>query len=1483
MASETSYRGLTIRIGGDVTKLTKALTTANRAITTTQGQLKRLNQATRLDPGNADNMASRLDLVRRKALEVSTRLATLANAVRQVGDSKSGGSTIKELARNTEDAALDASRARDRYNELNTQLATFYNEAKKATGIDLRADKFLGDKEAWESVTNQMQKMLNEGSFGDRTSEIQRLVDNARKFKDVWHEVSSDLQEKNTVARFVDLNSELQRAKAESMALGREMAELKLADSASPQVKRLDSELDELGASANVASGYMKHLDEALRLDPGNADLVERKLAALGSQSEITQEQISKLEAKMEALGSDARDLANARGIVNLARDSANASESFKTASARVQLLKGRLEEAKAEAEQMKQAGKDSGKGYDDAQKRVKTLETQLERAEKDAEELYKEAVRLKDAHAYAQTSTEAAELKAQLAAAEREAEALQKAGKFTTGDYLEIANRLSSVITPALRRLGSYAINQADTVDSAFRDMAKTVNATDEELEELRAHAQAFSTTHFTSADQMLEIMAMGGQLGIAAENLEEFADVASSLEIATNMGSASEIAQTLGQMAAIMDDLQDESGQLDVTALTGYADAITRLGNNMPALESDISNISQRLASQANILGFTTPQVLAWSTALAATGQKSEAAGTALAKTFTMIELAVGSATGDMQVYAEQVGMSVDEFMAALQEAPEQFSDLAEEMGVETDELAASILNASGRLEGFAEVAGMTADQFAEMWANDPSAAMQAFIEGLARIDAEGGSVDAVLDELGIKSVRQKQAIEGLSQTIDILGDALQMSQDAWDGVSDQWGDAGDAAREADRKAQGFSGTLQELKNTAQVLGSEIGESLLPFLQHALEALKDLYGWYSGMSDSQKTSTTMFGGLIASLPLATAAVLKFTTAARENGDWADTWQGKISRKFASGADKIIGKFGAMNVAAGGLAAVGLAVLIAAEKDAYDNLSRINLIAGKSADAINRIVSPANFAADAFESVSDSAWSAAGSYREFLDSVESHTETIARTADEFESQWQNLQLAEEYLRLYAGQSGLSAEEQSRLAWAVEQVNDQCGTEWQVVDAANGKIEDQVGVVQDATTAVEDYIAAKKQQIQLNAYEEILTELYQERADTLQELAEQQEYLNQLQHAASSPEGMLYGGDDVAIGSQIETVQELTDAYDDLNQQIALVEGEMGELASLDPSSFTQFSSWARDTATALGDIDPSTLQSLATQMENLGVHFDTLEGLSTDTVRELVERWQSGEEDLRTILADLGILYEDAGSGITRSMGKAGEDGVKAFTGKIADITRSVATETRKVKDKLREGLDQSSNASAWANRTMTAYRSGLNTSIDVSGVKSKLQQLDMSGKAYTWGTHLIDNLAAGIEARLDKLSGASARAAKKISNVLGQTVAKEGPLHYTDVWGVHLIDNVIEGMESRNRALERASLASAEIISDSMDVSSRLSVPTMADAPVTSLKGVVQGGNVVYIDGAQINDTPAIRSATKDYLIELQRKGAM
>ena len=142
------------------------------------------------------------------------------------------------------------------------------------------------------------------------------------------------------------------------------------------------------------------------------------------------------------------------------------------------------------------------------------------------------------------------------------------------------------------------------------------------------------------------------------------------------------------------------------------------------MPAQESAIMDVTSRIGSLGGIVGMSTPQVLAWATAIAATGQNSEAAGTAISNTMSDIEGAVASG-GD-------------------------------------------------KLEGFAKVAGMSAEQFAKSWNETPSDAMKSFVEGLHSIDEQGGSVDKTLQDLGITGVRQKQALEGLSQTTDVLNDA-------------------------------------------------------------------------------------------------------------------------------------------------------------------------------------------------------------------------------------------------------------------------------------------------------------------------------------------------------------------------------------------------------------------------------------------------------------------------------------------------------------------------------------------------------------------------------------------------------------------------------------------------------------------------------------------------------------------------------------
>ena len=68
---------------------------------------------------------------------------------------------------------------------------------------------------------------------------------------------------------------------------------------------------------------------------------------------------------------------------------------------------------------------------------------------------------------------------------------------------------------------------------------------------------------------------------------------------------------------------------------------------------------------------------------------------------------------------------------------------------------------------LEDFGKVAGMTGQQFKALWDSDPAAAFQSFIVGLSKLDDEGESAIAVLDEIGIKVTAEQSTQERRNET--------------------------------------------------------------------------------------------------------------------------------------------------------------------------------------------------------------------------------------------------------------------------------------------------------------------------------------------------------------------------------------------------------------------------------------------------------------------------------------------------------------------------------------------------------------------------------------------------------------------------------------------------------------------------------------------------------------------------------------------
>ena len=76
-------KGITVEIGGDTTKLSKALEGVNKNIKNTQTQLKDVEKFLKLDPGNTELLAQKQKLFSSAVSETKEKLATLKTAVEQ--------------------------------------------------------------------------------------------------------------------------------------------------------------------------------------------------------------------------------------------------------------------------------------------------------------------------------------------------------------------------------------------------------------------------------------------------------------------------------------------------------------------------------------------------------------------------------------------------------------------------------------------------------------------------------------------------------------------------------------------------------------------------------------------------------------------------------------------------------------------------------------------------------------------------------------------------------------------------------------------------------------------------------------------------------------------------------------------------------------------------------------------------------------------------------------------------------------------------------------------------------------------------------------------------------------------------------------------------------------------------------------------------------------------------------------------------------
>jgi len=138
-----NIKGITIEIGGDTTKLDKALGNVNKSVKSTQAELKEVEKLLKLDPKNTEALAQKQELLKKAIGETKEKLDVLKTAEAQVQEQFQRGEISEEqyraLKREIEATELSLKKLEEEANKSNLSLEkvgdAFGKVGDKATAI----------------------------------------------------------------------------------------------------------------------------------------------------------------------------------------------------------------------------------------------------------------------------------------------------------------------------------------------------------------------------------------------------------------------------------------------------------------------------------------------------------------------------------------------------------------------------------------------------------------------------------------------------------------------------------------------------------------------------------------------------------------------------------------------------------------------------------------------------------------------------------------------------------------------------------------------------------------------------------------------------------------------------------------------------------------------------------------------------------------------------------------------------------------------------------------------------------------------------------------------------------------------------------------------------------------------------------------------------------------------------------------------------
>lgn len=844
----------------------------------------------------------------------------------------------------------------------------------------------------------------------------------------------------------------------------------------------------------------------------------------------------------------------------------------------------------------------------------------------------------------------------------------------------------LTVPIAAAAAACGAAAIE----IDTSLTSVRKTVDGTEEQYNQLKEAAIEFSKTNAVSASQILDIQALGAQLGYSIDELQEFGEVVSGLDIATNM-SAEEAATELAQFANIMDMSHGKT--------RNFGSTIVALGNNFATTEADISHMAMRIAGAGKSIKLSEADVLGLATALSSMGIEAEAGGTAISTIMSNIDKAVATNAGSVKTWAQTANMSVDEFVDA--------------------------------------------------WGNDAVGALSAVLVGMDAATHSGGNMSQMLEDLGIDSIRQTDVMKRLANNSEFLGKAVETANQAW--VENSALQAEVDNRNQSMAAR-FEMLKNKVTAVAEKVGTPLVNAALEFVDAAepvLDVVSDAAEAFADMDEEDQKMVVglvaaaaafgpaavgcskvvqavgdlvtktgkgiqTFGGFVGSLRGTKAAADEGAAGMKDAAAAARSYEGgaraaSTASNLATRATQALS--GAMKATAIGLV-VGLVAELVGQFQAYcEHEKLVEEATGGLTSALTATADAAGDASPAVESMGEAVEGAAmsaeeclraqvdlaGEIRESWGGVKSDAAMVDRYADTIE------RLTSKY-----GESGekaqLSAREQAELKAAVEGLNGATESNYEITDLATGQLSESIDVIRRNAKAWEDNAKAQAAQASLEG-------IYQQQMEVKRQLEETNRAL------AESEQGFAVALGDVEFYTSFARVE-----YLELEQQKADLEAQNAALSESEQYFLDQMASVVQEAPEAAEATD-----EMAAAMDESATSTDGATesmGALVDISEEYLKKVQDAVEEspaLRDAMAENGWSVELLAAKLQNAGIKASD-----LASSIEELSSKTCNEFEKIEfasgtslDAMLETLTYNTDATRnWSENVAALYETAGNDS---------------------------------------------------------------------------------------------------------------------------------------------------------------------